>query len=67
MATSGNIITGKPSQTYGGGNKRTCAADDCSVTLSIYNAKARCASCWDAVPLTERPYFYNDAWHNVPN
>jgi len=67
QATGGNIVTGKPTKTYGGGKKRTCAADDCTVALSAYNAKEFCASCWNAIPLTDRPYSYDDAWSNVPN
>ena len=67
QTTGGNIITGKPTKTYGGGKKRICAADDCTVFLSSFNSKDMCASCWNAIPVMERPYAYNDGWSGLPN
>ncbi len=52
--------------TYGGGKKRICEGTECSVLLSKYNAKEFCASCWDAIPLADRPYSYMDAWNSLP-
>ena len=66
--SGGPIVSdGKASKTYGGGKKRVCAGADCTVFLSNFNSKELCASCWDAIPLMDRPYSYNDAWGNVPN
>ena len=61
------VPDGKPSKTYGGGKKRVCENDGCSVFLSKYNAKEFCASCWNAIPLLDRPYSHRDAWSGLPN
>jgi hypothetical protein len=66
QTTGGNIVTGKPTKQYGGGKRRTCAANDCTVLLSKYNAKEMCASCWNAIPVQERPYAYADGWSGLP-
>jgi|GEM_PF-4358096 hypothetical protein len=64
--TGQTILTGKPTKTYGGGKRRICDAPDCSVVISKYNAKEKCASCWNAIPVQERPYAYADGWSSLP-
>ena len=41
-----------------GAPPRVCKTKECSTILSVYNDDDVCSSCYDAVPLNERPYKY---------
>ena len=41
-----------------GAPPRVCKTPECSIILSVYNDDDICSSCYDAIPLNQRPYKY---------
>ena len=41
-----------------GAPPRVCKTPECFTILSVYNDDDVCSSCYDAIPLNQRPYKY---------